>query len=68
MRRSSPLPSMTVVVTAAVLLPAAVNVATGALPDGWHQYLWLAWPLCALLAVPVVIAEIRRGKRRIVEC
>lgn len=60
--RISP-PTLLVVLTAAVLLPAAVNVATGALPDGWRPWRWLAWPVAALLAVPVVVAELRRPKR-----
>ncbi|MEU8242403.1 tetratricopeptide repeat protein [Actinoplanes missouriensis] len=60
--RTSP-PTLIVILTAAVLLPAAVNVATGALPDDWHPWLWLAWPLAAVLAVPVVIAEWRRSRR-----
>ncbi len=64
MRRPSSLSAPIAVLTAAVLLPAAVNVATGALPAGWRPFLWLAWPVAALLAVPVVVAEIRRGKRR----
>jgi tetratricopeptide (TPR) repeat protein len=47
---------------ALVLLPAMTNVATGALPSSWDPYLWLAWPLAGLLAVPVVISEVRRSR------
>jgi tetratricopeptide (TPR) repeat protein len=62
MRRPSSLSALLMVVTAAVLLPAAVNVATGALPAGWRPFLWLAWPLALVLAVPVAVMELRRGK------
>jgi tetratricopeptide (TPR) repeat protein len=64
--RTSP-PTLIVVLTAAVLLPAAVNVATGALPDDWRPWLWLAWPVAAVLAVPVVVAELRRPSRAVLE-
>jgi hypothetical protein len=64
MRRPSLLPTFGLVLIAAVLLPAATNVATGALPDSWRPFLWVAWPLAAVLVVPVVIAEARRQGRR----
>jgi tetratricopeptide (TPR) repeat protein len=60
MRRLSRVSTLALPLIAVVLLPAATNVATGALPAGWKPYLWVAWPLAGLLVVPVVIAEVRR--------
>ncbi|MEU6078006.1 NACHT domain-containing protein [Micromonospora sp. NPDC047074] len=44
------------------LLGVATNVATGALPDGWTPYLWLAWPLLMLLVSVLVVVEVQRGR------
>ncbi|MBU2662736.1 NACHT domain-containing protein [Actinoplanes bogorensis] len=43
-------------------LGVATNVATSALPDGWQPYLWVAWPLMAVLVLAVVILEVRRQR------
>ncbi|MFI6261385.1 NACHT domain-containing protein [Micromonospora sp. NPDC051006] len=44
------------------LLGVATNVATGALPDGWSPYLWLAWPLLGALVVALVAVEVSRAR------
>jgi hypothetical protein len=46
-------------VIAVILLPLATNVATSAIPEQWRPYLWIAWPLAALLAVSVIVGEVR---------
>ncbi len=33
----------------AALTAVTTNVATNALPESWRPYLWLAWPLLAVL-------------------
>jgi hypothetical protein len=48
-----------------VLLPADSNIAANALPSGWQPYLWLAWPIGALLAAPLIIWEMRKTLRDI---
>ncbi|MGS2612951.1 NACHT domain-containing protein [Micromonospora sp. LZ34] len=40
------------------LLGVATNVATGALPQGWSPYLWVAWPLLILLVLVLVVVEV----------
>lgn len=50
-----------------VLLPIAVNVASGYLPASWHRYLWLGWPSAALLAALLVAVELRRTRKANVE-
>lgn len=50
---------LTTSVIAVVLLPATTNVASNALPDSWRSSLWLAWPICILLAIPVLVMELR---------
>lgn len=45
------------------LLGVATNVATGALPDSWEPYLWLAWPLLVALIVTLVVLEVARTRR-----
>ncbi|MFC8615994.1 tetratricopeptide repeat protein [Micromonospora purpureochromogenes] len=62
MRRPSWITVALTPVIALVLLPAMTNVATGALPSSWDPYLWLAGPVAGLLAVPVVLSEVRRGR------
>jgi hypothetical protein len=42
-----------------VLLPADSNIAADALPAAWQPWLWLAWPIGVLLAVPLIYGEIR---------
>ncbi|MCO1596846.1 NACHT domain-containing protein [Micromonospora sp. RHAY321] len=44
------------------LLGVATNVATGALPDRWSPYLWLAWPLLLLLVLALVAVEVIRSR------
>lgn len=46
---------------AVLMLPATINVATGALPESWRPYLVFAWPVVVLLAAPLIISEIRRA-------
>jgi hypothetical protein len=46
-----------------LLLPTASNVAANALPDAWKPYLWLAWPVGVLMAVPMIYGEIRQRPR-----
>jgi hypothetical protein len=46
-------------VIAALLLPVTVNVATSSLPAAWQPYLWVAWPVSALLAVVLVVQQVR---------
>lgn len=61
MRRLS---SVTVVLLSFVLvllLPTLTNVAAGALPATWRPYLWIAWPLAAVLSVPVILSEVRKS-------
>jgi len=50
---------LTTSIIAVVLLPTATNVASNALPDSWRSNLWLAWPICILLAIPVLVMELR---------
>ena len=45
-----------------LILPTLTNVAAGALPGTWRPYLWVAWPLAAVLAVPVILGEIRKSR------
>ncbi|MFI5593441.1 NACHT domain-containing protein [Amycolatopsis sp. NPDC051758] len=41
----------------AALTAVTTNVATNVLPDSWRPYLWLAWPVLAVLvAVGIVLA------------
>jgi hypothetical protein len=59
-------PAVTVVLVpliAVILLPVLVDIATGQLPASWNRYLWLAWPLAAVLAGVVVAAEVRRARQ-----
>ncbi|MBF9130656.1 NACHT domain-containing protein [Plantactinospora sp. S1510] len=52
--------ALSVIVVA--LLGVATNVATGALPEKWTPYLWLAWPLLVLLVTVLVVIEAQRGR------
>lgn len=49
-------------VVSLVLLPADSNIAANALPPSWQPYLWLAWPIGALLAIPLIVWEIRKSR------
>ncbi|CAM3298180.1 NACHT domain-containing NTPase [Kibdelosporangium persicum] len=42
------------------LLGVVTNVATGALPESWNPYLWIAWPLLLVVLGVLVTMEIRR--------
>jgi hypothetical protein len=33
----------------------AANVATGALPEAWQPYLWLAWPLTGFFLILTIV-------------
>jgi len=46
-----------------VLLPVLVDIATGQLPASWDGYLWLAWPLAAVLAGVVLTVEVGRARQ-----
>jgi len=48
------------VLVGALLLPAAVNVATGALPPRWERYAWWAVPAALVLTVVLILMERRR--------
>jgi uncharacterized protein YjbI with pentapeptide repeats len=50
-----------------LLLPIAVNIATGALPKSLVPYQWIALPIAFALAVPVLVDEYRRHRARAVE-
>lgn len=63
MRRPSVITIVGLPLIGLVLLPAVTNIATGALPEKWQPYQWVAWPLAALLAIPVVVAEVRSRRR-----
>jgi hypothetical protein len=43
-----------------LFLPVVTNIATNALPASWTPYLWLAWPLAIVLAIPIGWIEVRR--------
>jgi hypothetical protein len=57
-RRRRLTPGVSVVLAATLSLTA--GVAAGVLPGSWHQYLWLAWPLSAVLVAASVAIEVRR--------
>jgi tetratricopeptide (TPR) repeat protein len=59
--RRSPGPVILSAIAIAVL-PVSTNVAAGALPASWRGWLWLAWPVSLLLAVPLIVAEVRRHR------
>ncbi|MFI6816077.1 FxSxx-COOH system tetratricopeptide repeat protein [Nonomuraea sp. NPDC050328] len=46
-----------------VLLPATINLATGAIPESWKPYLPWTWLLVPILALPALIVEIRHQKQ-----
>jgi hypothetical protein len=47
------------------LTAVAVNVATSVLPQGWHRYLWIAWPVAGFLTlagIPLAVYLQRQGQ------
>jgi hypothetical protein len=42
-----------------LLLSVASNIAASAVPDSVRPYIWLAWPVTALLALLAIAAEVR---------
>lgn len=46
-----------------VLFPIDSDIAANALPDAWKSHLWLTWPMGAILATPMIFAEIRERHR-----
>ncbi len=60
-----PLPLRVIALTAilALLEGALVNIATGQLPASWAAYLWLAWPLLALVTAAGVLMAYRQSRR-----
>jgi len=53
-------------IIAIFLLPIATNVAANSLPTAWQSHLWLAWPICLVLAIPVLVWEVQ-SRRTMVE-
>lgn len=51
-----------ITVIVVLVLPVVTNVAANVLPAFFDPYLWLVWPLAVLLAIPVVITEVRRNR------
>ena len=47
-----------------LLLPIAVNVASGSIPGPWRPYLWLSWPSAGLLAALLGVIESRRSRKK----
>src|SRR5574341_770020 len=43
----------------ATLIAVVTNVATGALPDAWHPYLWLAWPVLVVLVIVGLLVAVQ---------
>jgi hypothetical protein len=62
MGRPSRPSTVIVAVIVVLLLPVATGVAAGVLPSSIHPYLWIAWPVLVLLAIPVVVGEVRRNR------
>jgi hypothetical protein len=62
LRGRSTIPAALLAVAAVLLLPILTNVASGQLPHWLQPYLWLSWPLGALLAIPLVISAVRSGR------
>lgn len=62
MRLRSRVTTVLTFVIAIVLLPTMTNVMASDLPDAWKPYLWLSWPLTALLATVLAVAEIRKSR------
>jgi NB-ARC domain len=64
MERPSRTSAVMVAVIVVLLLPVLSGVAAGALPVLVHPYLWLVWPISVLLAIPVMVREVRRNRSR----
>lgn len=47
------------IVVGMLLLPSAVNVATGALPDVWARFAWVGVPIAVVLTAVLVVLEKR---------
>src|SRR5215471_15948881 len=62
MRRLSGVAVVLLSVVLVFLLPTLTNVAAGDLPATWRPYLWIAWPLAAVLSVPVILIEVRKSR------
>jgi hypothetical protein len=62
MKRPSRTSAAILAVIVVLLVPLGTNVAAGAFPSTVHPYLWLAWPALVLLAIPVVVVEVRRSR------
>ncbi len=60
MRRSSWVKLMAGPGIVLILLPVLTDVATGALPESWKPYSWVAWPLAILLASCIAVNEVGR--------
>jgi hypothetical protein len=61
--RRTPVLLIMLLVVSLVLLPADSNIAANALPPSWAPYLWLAWPIGVLLAIPLIFWEVRKSRR-----
>jgi hypothetical protein len=62
MERPSRISAVLVAVIVVLLLPVAAAIAAGVLPPHVHPYLWVVWPVLVLLAIPVVVSEVRRKR------
>jgi len=62
MKRPSRTSAVILAVIVVLLLPLGTGVAAGTLPAFIRPYLWLAWPVLVLLAIPVVVEEVRRNR------
>ncbi|MEU5914829.1 hypothetical protein [Micromonospora sp. NPDC047527] len=49
-------------ISAVLILPAIINVATSGMPESWGRYTWIAWPVAIVLAL--LVAADMRGERR----
>ncbi|MEU7476544.1 hypothetical protein AB0A63_11220 [Lentzea sp. NPDC042327] len=47
------------IVVGMLLLPSAVNIATGALPDTWARFAWVGVPVAVVLTAVLVVLERR---------
>ncbi|GAA3053809.1 NACHT domain-containing protein [Actinokineospora globicatena] len=51
-------------VVLSAVLGVSTNVAASVLPEGWRPYLWIAWPLSAVLIAVIIVVERRRAPER----
>lgn len=47
------------VVVGMLLLPIAINIATGALPEAWSRYAWVGLPVALVLTVVLLVSQRR---------